>query len=161
MSFGSELTQNSIARYTNDYSHLDRHTPVFPDPTNHDAPVTDLYRSLESPRQYYATVADSIPDPKTARVPSTRNLQEMHPVEKQPSPIQRRASIVQQPAGASDQHISAAEPKAFPGLVHERHRRQSRRKSHGTDDGHATGSEMSSSFHLDPSMMKMRIEEDE
>jgi len=153
----------SIARYTEDYSHLDRCTPVFPDPTTNEAAVTELYRNLESPRQYYNTVADSIPDLKTARVPSSLSMKDMGmpQIEKQTSPIQRRASLVQTPLVSSDQHISAAEPRAFPGLVHELHRRQStRRRSHGTDDGHGTGSEMSSSFQLEPAMMKMRMKED-
>lgn len=135
---------------------------MLPDPGQTMAEVTELYKSLESPRQYYATVADPIPDPKTARVPSTRSMQDMHPLEKQASPMQRKASLaaLRQP-GAGDQHISANEPRVFPGLVHERHRRTSvRRKSHGTDDGHGTGSEMSSSFYLEPAMMKMRVEED-
>lgn len=152
-----------IARYTEDYSHLDRCTPVFPDPTTNEAAVTELYRNLESPRQYYNTVADSTPDLKTARVPSSVSMKDMGmpQIEKQTSPIQRRASLVQTPLASSDQHISAAEPRAFPGLVHELHRRQStRRRSHGTDDGHGTGSEMSSSFHLEPAMMKMRMKED-
>lgn len=151
----------SIARYTEDYTHLDRHTPVFPDPNTNDAPVTELYRSLESPRQYYATVADSIPDPKKARAPASKSTQDMAQLERQPSPIQRRASIVQQPNATSDTYISAAEPRAFAGIIHERHRRQSRRKSIGTDDGGVTGSEMSASFHLEPAMMKMQVKEDE
>lgn len=155
------LTFHSIARYTEDYTHLDRHTPVFPDPNTSDAPVTELYRSLESPRQYYATVADSIPDPKKARVPASKSTQDMAQLERQPSPIQRRASIVQQNNTTSDQYISASEPRAFAGIVHERHRRQSRRKSQGTDDGAITGSEMSASFHLEPAMMKMSIKESE
>lgn len=135
---------------------------MFPDPTKTEAAVTELYRNLESPRQYYATVADSIPDPKTARVPSSRSMQDMQPLERQPSPLQRRASIIQPPPGASDQHISAAEPRAFPGVHHERHRRQSmRRKSLGTDDGQATGSEMSSSLHLEPAITKMKIKDDD
>ncbi|KAK5941367.1 AMP deaminase [Knufia obscura] len=152
-----------IARYTEDYSHLDRCTPIFPDPATDEAAVTELYRNMESPRQYYNTVADSIPDPKTARVPSSLSMKDMgmQPLEKQPSPIQRKASILQNPAASSNQHISAAEPRAFPGLVHERHRRQStRRKSQGTDDGHGTGSEMSSSLQLEPAMMRMKIKED-
>jgi len=128
-----------------------------------EAAVTELYRNLESPRQYYNTVADSIPDPKTARVPSSLSMKDMgmHNVERQTSPIQRRASLVSAPLASSNQHISATEPRAFPGLLHDRHRRQStRRKSQGTDDGHGTGSEMSSSFHLEPAMMKMKIKED-
>ncbi|KAK5088019.1 AMP deaminase [Lithohypha guttulata] len=150
-----------IAKYTEDYSHFDRHTPVFPDPTQQDAPVTELYRSLESPRQYYATVADSIPDPRTARIPSSKSIQDLQSLDRQPSPLQRRASIIQPQVVGSDQHISASEPRVFPGLVHERHRRQStrRRSQNGTDDGHGTGSEMSSSFHLEPAMMKMKIKE--
>lgn len=161
----------SIARYTNDYSHFDRCTPSLPDPTQKEANVTEIYRSLESPRYYYSTVAeshhaivpDSIPDPKTARIPSTRSMQDMHPLEKQPSPIQRKASIVamQQP-GTGDQHISASEPRAYPGFVHERHRRTSvRRRSHGTDDGLGTGSEMSSSFQLEPMTARMKVKEDD
>lgn len=133
-----------------------------PDPTSSDIPVAELYKNLESPRQYYASVADSIPDPKTARTPSTRSMQDLHPLTKQPSPIQRRASIVlsQMPQHSSDHHISAHEPRAFPGIVHERHRRTSvRRKSHGTDDGHATGSEMSSSLQMEPGLAKQRIKE--
>lgn len=157
------LTLHSIARYTEDYTHLDRCTPSLPDPSQTEVSVTEIYRNLESPRHYYATVADSIPDPRTARVPSTQSMQNMHPLERQPSPIQRRASLVamQQP-GSSDQHISASEPRVFPGLVHQRHRRTSeRRKSHGTDDGHGTGSEMSSSFHLEPVTTRMRVKEDD
>lgn len=133
--------------------------------------MTEIYRNLESPRYYYSTVAessyvtvaDSIPDPKTARIPSTRSMQDMHPLEKQPSPIQRKASIVamQQP-GTGDQHILASEPRAYPGFLHERHRRTSiRRRSHGTDDGLGTGSEMSSSIQLDPMLSKMKMTEDD
>lgn len=89
-------------------------------------------------------------------------MQDMHPLEKQPSPIQRRASLVamhQQQPGSSDQHISASEPRVFPGLVHQRHRRTSeRRRSHGTDDA---GSEMSSSFHLEPGMGRLKVKEDD
>lgn len=135
--------------------------------------MTEIYKSLESPRYYYSTVADmhyatnvadSIPDPKTARVPSTRSMQEMHPLEKQPSPIQRKASIVamQQPGPGGDQHISASEPRAYPGFLHERHRRTSiRRRSHGTDDGLGTGSEMSSSLQLEPMMSRVKVKEDD
>ena len=136
---------------------------MFPDPSTNTASVTELYKNLESPRQYYNTVADSIPDPKTARVPSSLSMKEMgmHAVEKQSSSLQHKASFVQSPLTSSDQHISASEPRAFPGVVHERHRRQSaRRRSHGTDDGHGTGSEMSSSFQLEPAMMRMRMKED-
>lgn len=134
---------------------------MFPDPNINEAPVTELYRALESPRQYYATVADSIPDPKKARAPASKSTQDMQQLERQPSPIQRRASIVQQPNTSSDQYISAAEPRAFAGIIHERHRRQSRRKSQGTDDGGITGSEMSASFHLEPAMMKMQVKEND
>lgn len=85
----------------------------------------------------------------------------MQQLEKQPSPIQRRASLVamhQGQPGSSDQHISASEPRVFPGLVHQRHRRTSeRRRSHGTEDG----SEMSGSFHLEPVMERLKVKEDD
>lgn len=61
-----------------------------------------------------------------------------------------------------DPHISGHEPRAFPGLVHERQRRMSMgRRSHGTDDGQGTESEMSSSLHMEPGMAKMRLREDQ
>lgn len=153
----------SIAKYTEDYTHLDRHTPIFPDPTNQEASVTSLYKSLESPKQYYATVADSIPDPKTARIPTQRSIQDFQTLDRQPSPIQRRASVVFPQTVGNDQHISAAEPRAFPGLMMERHRRESTRRKNstgGTDDGHPPGSDMSASFHLEPALMKMKIKEE-
>lgn len=151
-----------MARYTEDYTHLDRCTPVFPDPSTNEPSVQELYKTLESPRHYYESVADSIPDPRTARVPSTMSMQDMQPGGKPPSPIQRKASLVQTaPLATSDSLISATEPRAFPGLLHERHRRAStRRRSQGTDDGHVTGSEMSSSFQLEPAMMRMKVSED-
>lgn len=90
-----------------------------------------------------------------------RSFHDVNSFEKQPSPIQRRASLVQTPLGVGDQHISAAEPRGFPGVVHGISRRTTRRRSHGTDDEHGTESEMSSSFQLEPAMMKMKLKDDE
>lgn len=144
---------NSIARYTEDYTHLDRCTPQLPDPSTSDASVQDLYKALESPRQFYATTQT---DSRLGRTPSALSMRyttqqekisSTHPQQQQQqqqvtaeplvrttSPIQRKASTLfqthaQSPIPTADTHISADLPKAFPGLHHQRHRRRSTRQT--------------------------------
>jgi hypothetical protein len=57
-----------------------------------------------------------------------------------------------------DPHISAHEPRAFPGLMRERARRQSLRLSTSGSDG--TAPDMSSSAHLVPALAKMSVTEE-
>jgi hypothetical protein len=57
-----------------------------------------------------------------------------------------------------DPHISAHEPRAFPGLMHERARRQSLRVSTSGSDG--TAPDLSASAHLVPALAKMSVREE-
>ena len=115
------------------------------------AHVDEAYKVLESPRQYYATVADSIPPPQAARAPT------------EPSSPQRNRTLsrtstrlVPTQSHPSDTHISAHEPRAFPGVVHERERR--RISTSGSD---TTAPEMSASAHFESSLARMSVKEDD
>lgn len=155
------LTRNSIARYTEDYTHLDRCTPQLPDPSTSDASVQDLYKALESPRQFYATTQADSRLVRTASGLSMRYTTQQEkqsspqqqytfssqsttePLARTTSPIQRKASSLfsqtQAPIQTADAHISADLPKAFPGLHHERHRRRSTRQNRGMSVGTNSG----------------------
>jgi hypothetical protein len=152
-----------VAKYTADYSHLERCTPTLPNPYDTSIAPEEVYKSLESPKHYYATVADSIPSAQAARLPQARSAPDMEPLYKQASPqrqrgMSRTGSIVMQPNGSAlDPHISAHEPRAFPGLMHERARRQSLRISSGSD---GTAPDMGSSAHLVPALAKMSVREE-
>jgi AMP deaminase len=145
-----------IARYTQDYHHYDRCTPDLPDLSDATTPVDETYtKALESPRQYYATVADSIPPAQAARERereaafqsrsnSTATFQvPTHAGQGNISPTRPRrtssinnlfpvtSNIVSHPA---DAHISGHETRTFPGLVHQRERRKSLRVGSGSTD---------------------------
>jgi len=150
----------SIAKYTEDYSHLERCTPSLPDPTDPATPIEE-YKGLESPRQYYATVADSIPPPQTARLPSSPSI---HTMDRLPnmsmSPRPRASSsALYQTQSHPDTHISGHEPRAFPGLIHQRERRKSLRVSTSNSDM-TGGPDMSSSLQLEPGLAKITLKED-
>lgn len=73
--------------------------------------------------------------------------------------MSRTGSLVMNPSGSGlDHHISAHEPRAFPGLMHERARRQSLRVSTSGSDG--TAPDLSSSAHLVPALAKMSVREE-
>ncbi len=57
-----------------------------------------------------------------------------------------------------DPHISAQEPRAFPGIAHQRERRRSLRMSTSGSDG--TAPDLSSSQNLDPGLAKLAVRED-
>lgn len=110
---------------------------------------------LESPKQYYATVADSIPPAQLARVPTTNTRGTTPNVEQlsMSPPRLRKASMQIYPAVTSptDVHISGHEPRAFPGIAHQRERRRSLRKSVSGSEG--TAPDLSSSQQLEGSAL--------
>lgn len=162
------LIVRSVAKYTADYSHLERCTPTLPNPYDTTIPPDEVYKALESPRHFYATVADSIPPAQAARIPHALSTPDMEPLYKQTSPQRQRAmsrtgSVVMSANGApvgpiGDPHISAHEPRAFPGLMRERARRLSLRPSTSGSDG--TAPDLSSSAHLVPALAKMSVTEE-
>ncbi|ETI26244.1 AMP deaminase [Cladophialophora carrionii CBS 160.54] len=196
-----------IAKYTNDYCHYRRCTPDLPpnlmaDPAT-TSPVVDeaynayyAYRGLESPRQYYATmaVADSIAPAQQAREREREAALLSKSVSNSNFDNHSNAAATAQGQGSqgttggggggnvsptrprrtssihalyhaaastsADAHISGQEPRAFPGLVHQRERRRSLRVGSGNSDGTQHSSDMTSSLHLEPGLAKITLKED-
>ena len=161
-----------IAKYTHDYCHYDRCTPDLPDPTDPATPVDEFYKGLESPKQYYANmaVADSIAPAQQARErereaalsksSSTTNAH-FSQAPGNTSPIHpRRTSSISGLYPAADAHISGQEPRAFPGIVHQRERKKSLRVGSGNSDGNAHSSDQANSQHMEPGLAKMTLRED-
>jgi hypothetical protein len=121
--------------------------------------MSELYKVLESPKQYYATVADSIVPAQQARVPgNTTNTKAgsnmLEPLSSSP-PRLRKASTMAHVGGSSkDPHISGHEPRFFPGIAHQRERRHSLRKSISGSEG--TVPDLSSSQILEPGLAKLK-----
>ncbi len=155
-----------VAKYTGDYSHFDRCTPNLPDPSDPATPLEEAYRGLESPRQYYASVADSIPPAQTARLPQSRSTATVDRTagggttgNTSPTRPRTTSSVFYPTSSHPDAHISGQEPRAFPGIVHQRERRRSLRVSSSNSDM-AAPDNMSSSLHMEPAMAKYRVRED-
>ncbi|KAL6240307.1 AMP deaminase [Rhinocladiella similis] len=150
-----------IAKYTRDYSHYDRCTPNLPDPSDPSTPLDEMYKNLESPRQFYTTVADSIPPAQQARLPQTKSNATMDRSTGNISPTRPRAmsstTTLHPMTSNPDSHISGHEPRAFPGLVHQQRRRSLRVSSSNSD---MAAPEMSSSLQLEPGLAKMTLRED-
>lgn len=148
----------SIAKYTTDYTHLDRCNPSIVDPTDPTTPIAER-QTVESPRQYFNTVADSIPEPQSARQLPSRSSN--HAESLSGSPKRSRTSstaITPLASRTSDGHISGYEPRFFPGAVHQRERRKSIRASlSGSDHG---VQDVNSSLQLEPGLAKMTVRED-
>lgn len=151
-----------VAKYTHDYSHFDRCTPNLPNPSDPSTPVDEIYKGLESPKQYYATVADSIPPAHLARAPPSRSgpPAERSTGNTSPTRPRRTSSVLYAAQAHPDAHISGQEPRAFPGLVHQRERRRSLRVSSSNSDMAGAGMDMSSSLHLEPGLAKITLQED-
>ena len=101
-------------------------------------------------------MAESVPDTKTARVPMSKSSVDVEPLHVQTSPPRNRATsrsatmIMSQAEQAHfDSHMSAHEPRMFPGVIHERTRRDSVR-------AHATTSDMGT---LGPALARMAVKE--
>jgi AMP deaminase len=166
-----------IAKYTNDYCHYDRCTPDLPKQSDPMTPVDDAaYRAMESPRQYYATMAgafDSIAPAQQAREKereaalwskSNSTVQVNNPGNTSPSFPRRNSSIhglYPTTSNSLDTHISGQEPRAFPGIVHQRERRKSLRLGSGNSEATAhSSSDMAGSLHLEPGLAKITLKED-
>ncbi|KAI1618224.1 AMP deaminase [Exophiala viscosa] len=149
-----------IAKYTEDYTHFDRCTPDLPDPTDSSTPIDEIYKGLESPRQFYATtVADSIPPAQQARMPGQSRSTAANTGNTSPNRPRTMSSNALYPTQTNpDSHISGQEPRAFPGLVHQRERRRSLRVSLSNSDMGLAG--MSSSLQLEPGLAKINLRED-
>ena len=156
----------SIAKYTEDYTHLERCTPSIPIPDEPGTPVSEIYKSLESPKSYYATVVDplppaALPPAQTARLPLSKSNNSFEAPLSSSPPRVRKASTQMYPAqpnGTADFHISGHEPRAWPGVVHHRERRRSMRASTSGSDGNAP--DLSSSGHLEPALAKLAVKEE-
>lgn len=112
--------------------------------------------ALESPKHFYETVANSIPDAKAARLPISKSTSDMEPLPVQLSPqrnraVSRSAAIIMSPTEQAHfvSHMSGHEPRMFPGLIYERTCRDSRRASAGTSDMGTLG----------PALAKMAVKE--
>ena len=149
---------SSIAKYTEDYVHLERCSPSMPEPVP-GTPVHETFRSLESPRSYYQNVADSITPAQNARGPNSKSSNSIEALSSSP-PRLRKASTIYNANRATghDPHISGHEPRAFPGIAHQRERRRSLRMSTSGSDG--TAPDLSSSQNLEPGLAKLAVRED-
>lgn len=146
---------SSIAKYTGDDCHLNRCDPGLPDP---ETPIETVFGS---PKMFYATVADSIPDAKAARVPISKSSNDLEPLHLQTSPQQRNRASSRSASNmmmsASEQaqlalgHLSANQPRMFPGMIHERARRNSLKVSTGERDLGTLG----------PALAKMAVREED
>ena len=116
--------------------------------------MEEVYKVLESPKQYYATVADSIPPPQQARVPNARSTPNVEQLSNSPPRLRKASTQIYPVTSPTDNHISGSEPRIFPGIAHQRERRHSLRKSISGSDG--TAPDLSSSQQLEPAMWKLR-----
>ena len=126
---------SSIAKYTGDYSHFQKHNPSIPEPVDPETPIEEIFGP---PKRYFEQVADSIPPVQNSRIPGARSTTEMDGLQKVAvrSRTTSRASVTMHPAGADP---VSTEPKMFPGILHENERRRSRRlSSSGASDGAST-----------------------
>lgn len=153
-------------------------TVSVPAPSDPTTPVSEVYKVLESPKHYYATVADSIPEAKTARLPGTKSSSHVESMSSSP-PRARKQSTQLFPAVSHghDPHISGHEPKAFPGVAHQLERKRSLRvSSSGSADrpsfvtamrsgednrSEGTAPSLNSSQQLDPGLAKLAVREDD
>jgi hypothetical protein len=121
--------------------------------------MSEIYKVLESPKQYYATVADSIVPAQQARVPgntgSTKmSSNAMEPLSSSPPRLRKASTMAHTSTSPNDPHISGHEPRFFPGIAHQRERRRSLRKSISGSEG--TAPDLSSSQILEPGLAKLR-----
>ncbi|RMZ75099.1 hypothetical protein DV738_g5654, partial [Chaetothyriales sp. CBS 135597] len=161
-----------IAKYTQDYTHLERCTPSIPQRTDEPGtPLSDAYKSLESPKTYYASMSDTVlpppalPPAQAARIPphslvrrpsrSSHSNEAPHSFFSPGSPPRLRKtstqSHYQQQAINPDPHISGSEPRAWPGV----HHRVRTRSTSGSDAG------MGSSGLLEMGLAKMKLSREE
>jgi hypothetical protein len=101
-------------------------------------------------------VADFIPDAKVARVPISKSSTDMESLQLPPQrnrAMSRSASIIMSPAEQANfvSHMSPHEPRLFPGVIHQRTRRDSMRASAATQDSMGT---------LGPALAKMAVKEE-
>lgn len=125
--------------------------------------MEQVYKVLESPKQYYATVADSIPPAQQARLPNANanassNINKLsnsvESLSSSPPRLRKASTQIQAISGPHDTHISGHEPRAFPGIAFQRERRRSLRKSVSGSDG--TAPDLSSSQQLESSLEKLK-----
>ncbi|ETN37127.1 AMP deaminase [Cyphellophora europaea CBS 101466] len=147
-----------IAKYTKDYTHLERCTPSIPEPDDPSASMSEVYKVLESPKQYYATVADSIPPAQQARVPNAKSSSNVETLSSSPPRLRKASTQLYAVTSPTDPHISGHEPRVFPGIAYQRERRHSLRKSISGSEG--TAPDLSSSQQLEPALAKLQERED-
>lgn len=164
-----------MAKYTQDYSHLERCTPSLPDPYDQTTPLREVYKTLESPRQWFNSVSDSIPPVGSARNPDGQfKSQDFAPLTQSPkrertfsrsSTLSKTQSHTEnESSNLADLHISGSEPKAFPGVMHEREKRRNSTRysvSGSVHEGSVASDRMSASQHMEPGMGKYRYNESE
>lgn len=116
--------------------------------------MDEVYKVLESPKQYYATVADSIPPAQQARTPNAKSSTGVEGLSSSPPRLRKASTQLYPITSGTDPHISGHEPRAFPGVAHQRERRRSLRKSISGSEG--TAPDLSSSQQLEPALAKLR-----
>jgi hypothetical protein len=116
--------------------------------------MEEVYKVLESPKQYYATVADSIPPAQQARVPTARPTPSVEQLSTSPPRLRKASTQIYPVTSPTDMHLSGHEPRVFPGIAHQRERRRSLRKSISGSEG--TAPDLSSSQQLEPALWKLK-----
>lgn len=141
----------SIAKYTGDYSHFQKFNPSIPGPIDPETPIEEVFGT---PKRYFEQVADSIPPAQSSRIPAARSTTDMEGLQKLPSRkrTMSRASMTMLPAAADP---VSTEPRMFPGILHEKERRRSRRVStSGWSEGTSTET-------MTPGLAKLSVKEQE
>lgn len=121
--------------------------------------MDEVYKVLESPKQYYATVADSIPPAQQARLPhgsanANKLSNSVENLSSSPPRLRKASTHMLSMTGSHDAHISGHEPRVFPGAAFQRERRRSLRKSISGSEG--TAPDLSSSQQLDFGLAKLK-----
>lgn len=120
----------SIAKYTKDYTHYNRCNP---DPIDL-APLSPVIAAHHQGKP-------ALPNERAqvARVPGSQSSADMQSLNRSPPADRRRSRSSTMLKSSVDSAVSGVEPRMFPGLVHERTRRQSLKLPTGGLDGPADG----------------------
>lgn len=148
-------SSDSIAKYTGDYSHLQKFNPIIPEPFDPDTQMEEIFGSA---KQYFEQVADSMSPPQSNRLPGARSTGDMEGLQKVTSrhSAPSRASTMMLPL-MEDSPVD--EPRIFPGILHETEKRRSRRISTaGFTSSEADGASMDT---ITPGLASLAVTEQE
>jgi hypothetical protein len=107
---------------------------------------------LGCPKRYFEQVADSIPPAQTSRIANPKQTTDPEEMVKEAgrNKMASLTSATKLPIAADPGSI---EPRIFPGIIHEKERKRSRRISS------AGGSEGSGSLAMTPAMARLAVKE--